>query len=179
MGVTPSGVDTTYQEQLIDQVQDYYIFAIYNKRDDFNIWIYDKTTNTMYDKADITYTNMCTECYDWAAAQITTHVRKHVYTQPANASAFAKDVKVDDKDVTEVEGRSWYMDGYGKVRSKKTGLLLNESDILLLSKKDQKAIEAKRNSIIYHAGDGAIGGNGYSGYNTMTLAEYQQRYERY
>ena len=74
MGVTPSGVDTNYQETLIDSVQDFYIFAIYNKAASYNIWLYDKTNNMLYEKADIDYVISKDRIAEWAKAQIAEQV---------------------------------------------------------------------------------------------------------
>lgn len=76
MGVTPSGVDTTYQEQLIQRVQDFYIFMIINKREDYHICVYDVVNNIMYDKADIIVDMYMTEPEEWAINQISTQLKK-------------------------------------------------------------------------------------------------------
>ena len=55
MGVSPSGVDTAWYNEILQGLfnNDYYIFAILNKRDDMFIEIYDLATNTIYEKKDI------------------------------------------------------------------------------------------------------------------------------
>lgn len=60
MGVTPSGVDNGYRNGIInsfptptDKDDFYYIFLIGNKRDDFEIEIYDITNGVHYKKADV------------------------------------------------------------------------------------------------------------------------------
>lgn len=56
MGVTPSGVDLTHQEQILDQLEDdmFYIFMIWNKRHDVNAKIYDFQKNLLFEASDVT-----------------------------------------------------------------------------------------------------------------------------
>ena len=70
MGVTPSIVDTNYQSDIIERTKDFYIFAIYNKKGDYNIWLYDVVNNIMYDKTDIQYKATPIGGVDWAEAQM-------------------------------------------------------------------------------------------------------------
>lgn len=55
MGVTPSSVDLTHQESILDQLSDnlFYIFMIWNKKGDSNIKIYDLAKNILFETADI------------------------------------------------------------------------------------------------------------------------------
>lgn len=55
MGVTPSGVDTTFYEKILSQLDDtmFYIFMIWNKKDDKTIRIYDMEKNIMFDTKDV------------------------------------------------------------------------------------------------------------------------------
>lgn len=55
MAVTPSNVDTTWYNQILQSLlkDDFYIFVILNKREDMFIEIYDLATNTIYEKKDI------------------------------------------------------------------------------------------------------------------------------
>lgn len=54
-GTTPSGVDTTHQEQILSQLDDdmFYIFMIWNKKFEHTIKIYDLANNTLYEDGDI------------------------------------------------------------------------------------------------------------------------------
>lgn len=56
MGTTPSGVDITHQEKILEQLDDdmFYIFLIYNKRGDHTIKIYDLAKNTLFENKDVT-----------------------------------------------------------------------------------------------------------------------------
>jgi hypothetical protein len=55
MGVSPSSVDLTHQEAILDQLSDnlFYIFMIWNKKGDSNIKIYDLAKNVLFETADI------------------------------------------------------------------------------------------------------------------------------
>lgn len=60
MGVSPSGVDMTYREDVVstlqapaDGVDSYYIFLILNKKGEWSGEVYDLTNNTLYEKSDI------------------------------------------------------------------------------------------------------------------------------
>lgn len=56
MATSPSGVDTTWYNQILQGLfkDDFYIFMILNKREDYFIELYDLKTNTIYEKKDIT-----------------------------------------------------------------------------------------------------------------------------
>ena len=55
MGVTPSPTDLNHQEMLLTQVtdDDYYVFAIWNKKNARTIMIYDKKRNLYFDSKDV------------------------------------------------------------------------------------------------------------------------------
>jgi hypothetical protein len=80
MGVTPSGVDTSFQETLVNNVQDFYIFAIYNKKEEFNIWVYDKVKNLLYETKDIYYDSEALDTTIWADTAIKQNVKTRQYT---------------------------------------------------------------------------------------------------
>lgn len=48
-----SGVDISYYESLISDIQDFYIFVIGNKQGDLNHMVYDKAQNILFDRADV------------------------------------------------------------------------------------------------------------------------------
>lgn len=56
MGVSPSGVDTSHQEKIVEQLEDdmFYIFMIWNKRHDVFSKIYDMKKNIMFESSDVT-----------------------------------------------------------------------------------------------------------------------------
>ena len=48
MGVTPSGVDEQFYQDILSQVNDYFIIAITNKRNDYTVRFYDMRNNILY-----------------------------------------------------------------------------------------------------------------------------------
>lgn len=58
MSVSPSCVDTTFYEQILRQLDDtmFYIFMIWNKRNECHIKIYDMAKNVLFETSDVTVT---------------------------------------------------------------------------------------------------------------------------
>ncbi len=56
MGTSPSLVDTTHQEKILEQLDDdmFYIFMIWNKKLESNVKVYDLANNTLYEGKDVT-----------------------------------------------------------------------------------------------------------------------------
>lgn len=56
MGVTPSGVDNSLYERILEQLDEemFYIFLIYNKRGDKTFKIYDLAKNILFETGDVT-----------------------------------------------------------------------------------------------------------------------------
>ena len=56
MGVTPSSVDKSLYERILDQIDDdmFYIFMIWNKKKDKTVKIYDLKKNIFFDTSDVT-----------------------------------------------------------------------------------------------------------------------------
>lgn len=56
MPVTPSGVDTSLYDRILEQLDDemFYIFMIWNKKKDKTVKIYDLKKNVLFDTADVT-----------------------------------------------------------------------------------------------------------------------------
>ena len=48
MGVTPSGVDEQFYQDLLTQVNDYFIICITNKKNDYTVRFYDVENNILY-----------------------------------------------------------------------------------------------------------------------------------
>ena len=80
MGVTPSITDENHRSNFIQNVNDFYIFGIFNKKDDFNFIIFDVENNVVYEKDDITYYVPCQPTADWAKEQIKNKVTKKAAT---------------------------------------------------------------------------------------------------
>ena len=85
MGTSPSGVDTTYQEDILHNLKDFYIFAIFNKKGDHWCAIYDLESNMAYDKEDIELITPDTEMTDWARQCIKEYVKSSKSAKPKAA----------------------------------------------------------------------------------------------
>lgn len=85
MAVSPSGVDLTYQTNLLTNVTDFYIFGIYNKRGTNNLIIYDVENNLIYEDKDIEYIEQDTEVELWVKDEVEQNCEKRVYTPPKTA----------------------------------------------------------------------------------------------
>lgn len=80
-GVTPSGVDTTWYNQILQTLKedDYYIFMIKNKRGDIFIEIYDLKNNVIYETKDITIEVLTNQ--DFLSVWYETQKDKYLTTQ--------------------------------------------------------------------------------------------------
>ena len=79
MGAFPSGVDTAYQETLTDRVQDFYIFIILNKRNDYYLCLFDIANNLMYEKEDIHFDAEIDAVEAWVTDTIAKNVKEKKY----------------------------------------------------------------------------------------------------
>ena len=76
MACSPSGVDTTYQDNILENLKDFYIFGIFNKRGSNWMLIYDIENNILYEDKDIIYSCNESEEEEWAAEQIQNLVKE-------------------------------------------------------------------------------------------------------
>jgi hypothetical protein len=53
MNVFSSGTDDDYQRQMLTQIEDFYIFGIFNKRGEVAVYLYDVENNLMFSGSDI------------------------------------------------------------------------------------------------------------------------------
>ena len=76
MGVTPSGTDTTFRDQRMQNVTDFYIFGIFNKKKEVELQIFDVENNIIYDDKDIEYYIPGTNATAWAKEQIKLNINE-------------------------------------------------------------------------------------------------------
>lgn len=109
MGVSPSGVDTTYQEDILRNLQDFYIFGIFNKKGDNWCTIYDVEDNIVYEDSDIELITPEINAMTWAQKMIKEHVNipKQV-TKPKAAT------KTEKKSALQQREEDDYIYGYGR-----------------------------------------------------------------
>ena len=121
MGVTPSGVDTSYQEDILRNLKDFYIFAIFNKKGDYWCAIYDIEKNIAYDNKDIELITPNTGAIEWAKEMIKTKVKLTSNVSTTKPKATTKKSKksiveeiMDDEDDDYVYGYPYnpYYGGY-------------------------------------------------------------------
>ena len=129
MGTSPSGVDTSYQEDILRNLKDFYIFAIFNKKGDHWCAIYDLESNTAYDNADIELITPNTGNTAWAKEAIKQYVKTVNTTPTRDASGkfkaktktskkitdeIMKDLGPQDDEYYDRDGYSYYRNyGYG------------------------------------------------------------------
>lgn len=80
MNTSPSGVDTNYQKTLTQNIPDFYIFGIFNKKNEWWMNIMDIQNNVLYEKDDINYLRVPEPEEDWAEAEIKKYVKEQVVT---------------------------------------------------------------------------------------------------
>lgn len=80
MGTSPSGTDTNFQQNTLHNINDFYIFGIFNKNDAYWFNIFDVENNILYENADIEVEYYMSEENVWAEEQIKEFVTE--YTKP-------------------------------------------------------------------------------------------------
>lgn len=68
-------VDTSYQEDMLKDVKDFYVYLIVNKRTEIYACIYDIETNTMYDTLDIDVVLTKPIEAGWGKAQMAQYIK--------------------------------------------------------------------------------------------------------
>lgn len=122
MGVTPSATDENHRSNFIQNVNDFYIFGIFNKKDDFNFIIFDVENNVVYEKDDITYYVPCQPIADWAKEQIKNKVtKKTTYGYGYNSSLYGtKNNTVNKSSLATTNNKGGSTDKYGRTWNPKT-----------------------------------------------------------
>ena len=128
MGVTPSGVDTSLYDRILDQLDDdmFYIFMIWNKRKEKTVKIYDLKKNILFETADVTVETLPEEETVIDLANLTEDELKAVigfltkHREKKITEGFIKDAKEMVKDkkniyppATTYGGYNTYYGGYG------------------------------------------------------------------
>lgn len=73
MGVIPSGTDLNYYKELLNQVNDYYIFIIMNKQKQYHTELYIKGHNLLYEDVQVT-TELLDDIEPWAYEEMKKHI---------------------------------------------------------------------------------------------------------
>lgn len=107
MNTSPSGVDDNWYETLLKDVEDFYIFMITNKRNEYFVNVYDVTENLIYETSDITIAVVSEDncnIFEWVQTQIKEHLEEPVKVNPVNTYNY-RDVYDSSSLITE---RSYY-----------------------------------------------------------------------
>lgn len=81
MGVTPSTTDETFYQELLSQVNDYFIILIKNKRNEQTVRFYDIVNGVYYSNLPISIIDeQCNNLNDWYDNMLDTNITK--YTPP-------------------------------------------------------------------------------------------------
>jgi len=89
MSVTPSSTDTGYQDDMLQNVNDYYIFAIHNKNGSYWLALYDVENNMCYEKEDINYYEEINDESEWAKGMLKEFVKEQTYSSGVKTSGGA------------------------------------------------------------------------------------------
>ena len=86
MGVSPSGVDISYQEELGKSLRDdeFYLFIIINKREEIHATLYDR--GVIFDDKDLIITTPYDDYAVWADNEIAANVTKQTTISTINAT---------------------------------------------------------------------------------------------
>lgn len=107
MGCYPSATDTNHYSNMIQNVRDFYIFGIFNKRGAHWLNIYDIENNVLYEDKDIIYKYYVDKYSTWAKDQIKKYVTKQVYT-PATTTVWPKKYNGNTNYAKPSSHGSWY-----------------------------------------------------------------------
>jgi hypothetical protein len=121
MGVFPSAVDSNYQQDLVDKINDFYIFAIYNKRGDYVIWIYDVANNVCYDKTDIDYDIELDEVTAWATTEVAAKVKERAPAVTTTLTTPVGSMASTDNTRQYINSTEWTQDGVHVYRTWQSG----------------------------------------------------------
>lgn len=90
MAVNPSGIDTKYQSDMLQNLTDFYIYMIFNKRGEFYACIYDIKALTFYERDDI-IVQFGVKSYEDEAAQLLKEYVKHPTVKSTALNNWKKD----------------------------------------------------------------------------------------
>lgn len=110
MGVTPSSTDMTYREQSLKNVDDFFIYGIFNKKGDFHFEVYDIENNIVYENSDVIFYTPEPDYDPWAKEQIAANITEHKYTTTYGAGVRTTGARVTQQTTT---GAGYKPNNYG------------------------------------------------------------------
>lgn len=110
MGVTPSPVDEAHQDAILSQLSDdmFYIFLIWNKKNDRNIRIYDLKKNTLFETKDVEVVvegDNLTDFLADAGSKVTKKTYGFNYYKPKQETTKSNDNKKDKQPNSRVPSK--------------------------------------------------------------------------
>lgn len=110
MGVTPSGVDEAFYQDLLSQVRDYYIIMVTNKRGDNHIRFYDMENNIVYTELELkVLLDNGTDVDKWYQEEVDNNLSKptSIITNSAGNNNFKGSIFDDEWDYATKNKRIW------------------------------------------------------------------------
>lgn len=155
MGVSPSGTDLTYQSDMLKNVKDFYIYAIFNKKGANWCVIYDVEDNIVYEDSDIILDTPDTSATAWAKEQMEQYVQ--TYTPTTYRGSASSSISTATHQQTEEEAASSYTEEFINRYYDKSG-----------KKKSQQELEEEEMNERFHQQTfddyyGGVYGGGYGG----------------
>lgn len=110
MGVTPSGVDEAFYQDLLSQVRDYYIIMVTNKRGDNHIRFYDMENNIVYTELELkVLLDNGTDVDKWYQEEVDNNLSKptSIITNSAGNNNFKGSIFDNEWDYVTKNKRIW------------------------------------------------------------------------
>lgn len=110
MGVTPSGVDEAFYQDLLSQVKDYYIIMVTNKRGDNHIRFYDMENNIVYTELELkVLLDNGTDVDKWYQEEVDNNLSKptSIIANSAGNNNFKGSIFDDEWDYATKNKRIW------------------------------------------------------------------------
>lgn len=110
MGVTPSGVDEAFYQDLLSQVRDYYIIMVTNKRGDNHIRFYDMENNIVYTELELkVLLDNGTDVDKWYQEEVDNNLSKptSIIANSAGSNNFKGSIFDDEWDYATKNKRIW------------------------------------------------------------------------
>jgi hypothetical protein len=101
MSTTPSGVDENFYQDLLSQVNDYFIITITNKRNEYTTRFYDITNNILYTDVPIYLIQQDGTLYETWFAEQKEKVAEHTIIRDENIINITKNKKENKKEKKE------------------------------------------------------------------------------
>ena len=201
MGVTPSGTDTTFQENITQNLEDFYVFIITNKAGAIWASIVDVVNNLIYETADITVKIPVSAEAQWATEQTALYVKEHVIATSAGifaqtsidtleeavaklteTSDYSKITRFDSKLPTNMHYRNTWAQGYKFDSITNTYLLgdkFEKAQELVIKARKNYVLKIKRDALKRTGTTKAVPKVKEKAHEQRHASDYYDRWDRY